>query len=238
MSAANLLHQLAQSLEESSDLSAVKIYNQQWMLKCVAELIAKGTLIHDDLTFPEDSKWCSDAAVLQFNSTNAYSGIAVTVGHIQVNKKKRNYPKWNYIEIKQYCSCLYSITSGWRFKSDVLTLMKLVYDGLKDRKITKIPHKIACYALPYKDFELNDFEEVKEKEIIKAKIINEFNSYHQENLVRKDEEIHWVLNNIDPFMEKLKIKVIPWEDLLMFIENTETRAYTTAFYNKWNEYKL
>ncbi len=238
MSAAKLLNQLAQNLEESSDLSAGKIYNQKWMLKCVAEQIAKRTLIHDDLTFPEDSKWCSDGAVLQFNSTNAYSGIAVTVGHIQVKKEKRNFPKWNHLEVKQDCSCLYAITSGWRFKNDVLSLMKLVYNGLKEGKITKIPPKIACYGLPYNNLELNDFDEVKGKEKIKAKIISEFNSYLAENLVRKEEEIHWVLNNIDTFMEKLNIKVIPWEDLIMFIENTETRAEITAFYNKWNKYKL
>lgn len=238
MSAAKLLNQLVQNLEESSDLSACKIYNQQWMFKCVMEQIAKGTLKHDDLTFPEDSKWCSDVSILEFNSTNAHSGIAVAVGHIQIKKKTRNYPKWNYIEIKQDCSCLYSVTSGWRFKGDVLSLMKLVYDGLKEGKISKIPHNIACYGLPYKDFELDDFEEVKYKEKIKAEIIIEFNSDLRENLIRKEEEIHWVLNNLDPFMEKLKIKVIPWEELIMLIGNTETRAETTAFYNKWNTYKL
>lgn len=238
MSTAKLLTEIAQNFEESCDLSAGKIYNQQWMLKCVAEQIAKKTLKHDDLIFPEDSKWCSDVAVLEFNSTNAYSGISVAVGHIQVKKKMPNYPKWNYIEIKQDCSCLYTVTSGWRFKGDVLSLMKLVYDGLKENKITKIPHKIACYGLPYKDFELNTFQEVMIKEEIKEKIINEFNSYNGENLIRKEEEIHWVLNNIDTFMEKLKIKVIPWEDLIMLIENTETRAEITAFHNKWNEYKL
>jgi len=238
MSAAKLLNQLVQNLEESSDLSAGKIYNQNWMLKCVAELIAKGTLKHDDLTFPENSKWCSDVAVLEFNSANAYSGLAVTVGNIQLKKRERNFPKWNYIEIKQDCTCLYAITSGWRFKDDVLTLMKLVYDGLKERKITKIPNKIACYGLPYKNLELNDFDEVKGKEKIKAKIIKEFNSYLGENLIRKEEEINWVLNNLDTFLEKLKIKVIPWDDLIILIENPETRADITAFYNKWNEYKL
>ena len=39
-------------------------------------------------------------------------------------------------------------------------------------------------------------------------------------------------------MEKLKIKVIPWDELIMLIENPETRADITEFYNKWNEYKL
>lgn len=238
MSVAKLLNQLAQSLEDSNDLSAVKIYNQQWMFKCVVEQIAKGNLKHADLTFPEDSKWCSDAALLKFNSTGWYSGIAVVVGHIQINKNKRKYPRWNYIEVKQDCSCLCAITTGWDFKSDVLSLMKLVYDGLKEGKIKKMPHNIACYGLPYRDSELYDFEEAQYKQKIKCEITNDFNTYLHENLLLKEEEIHWVLNNLDPFMEKLKIKVIPWEDLIRQIENAETRADITTFYNNWNKYKL
>ena len=235
MSTAKLLNQLVQKLGESSDLSVGKIYNQTWMLKCVMEQIAKRNLKHDDLTFPEDSKWCSDVSVLKFNSTNWYCGITVAVGHIQVKKKKRNFPRYSSVEIKQDCSCLYSITLSSDFTNDVLSLMKLVYDGLKEGKITNFPDKIACYKLSSDDFELTDFNEVKIKNEIKKDIINPTKNHLHTETIKKEDEINWLINNLDNFIEKLEVKIILWKDLIESIESPETRTEITAFYNKWNE---
>lgn len=235
MSTAKLLNQLVQKLGESSDLSVGKIYNQTWMLKCVMEQIAKRNLKHDDLTFPEDSKWCSDVSVLKFNSTNWYCGITVAVGHIQVKKKKRNFPGRSSVEIKQDCSCLYSITLSSDFTNDVLSLMKLVYDGLKEGKIISFPDKIACYKLSSDDFELTDFNEVKIKNEIKKDIINPTKYHLYTKTIEKEDEINWLINNLDDFIEKLEVKIILWKDLIESIESPETRTEITAFYNKWNE---
>lgn len=235
MSTAKLLNQLVQKLGESSDLSVGKIYNQTWMLKCVMEQIAKRNLKHDDLTFPEDSKWCSDVSVLKFNSTNWYCGIAVAVGHIQVKKKKRNFPGRSSVEIKQDCSCLYSISLYSDFADDVLSLMKLVYDGLKEGKIISFPDKIACYKLSSDDFELTDFNEVKIKNEIKKDIINPTKYHLYTKIIEKEDEINWLINNLDDFIEKLEVKIILWKDLIESIESPETRTEITAFYNKWNE---
>ncbi|MDY0088993.1 MAG: hypothetical protein RBR78_01360 [Flavobacteriaceae bacterium] len=235
MSTAKLLNQLVQKLGESSDLSVGKIYNQTWMLKCVMEQIAKRNLKHDDLTFPEDSKWCSDALVSTFNKTNCSRLINITVGHIQIKKKKPNFPRYSSVEIKQDCSCLYSISLYSDFADDVLSLMKLVYDGLKEGKIISFPDKIACYKLSSDDFELTDFNEVKIKNEIKKDIINPTKYHLYTKIIEKEDEINWLINNLDDFIEKLEVKIILWKDLIESIESPETRTEITAFYNKWNE---
>lgn len=235
MSTAKLLNQLVQKLGESSDLSVGKIYNQTWMLKCVMEQIAKRNLKHDDLTFPEDSKWCSDALVSTFNKTSCSRLINITVGHIQIKKKKPNFPRYSSVEIKQDCSCLYSISLYSDFTDDVLSLMKLVYDGLKEGKIISFPDKIACYKLSSDDFELTDFNEVKIKNEIKKDIINPTKYHLHTETIKKEDEINWLINNLDSFIEKLEVKIILWKDLIGSIESPETRTEITAFYNKWNE---
>ena len=235
MSTAKLLNQLVQKLGESSDLSVGKIYNQTWMLKCVMEQIAKRNLKHEDLTFPEDSKWCSDALVSTFNKTSCSRLINITVGHIQIKKKKPNFPRYSSVEIKQDCSCLYSISLYSDFTDDVLSLMKLVYDGLKEGKIISFPDKIACYKLSSDDFELTDFNEVKIKNEIKKDIINPTKYHLHTETIKKEDEINWLINNLDNFIEKLEVKIILWKDLIESIESPETRTEITAFYNKWNE---
>ncbi len=228
-----------ETIRKNDDVGS-SIYNRAWLLNGVMEQITEGNLKHNDLTFPENSEWHFLPPLPSFfydknkESEMFSQGTRSAIGHLQVNKT------FNILEVKQDCFCLYFIeTPKYKnirltyLKQSVANLMKMVYMGMNGGEISKIPNKIGMYILIPKYAEIKGSkDELKEAT---RKYLNSFVNgtypFQTISIIRK-EEIDWAMNNFDPFMEKLDVKVIFWEDLIASIENTETRSEINEFYNK------
>lgn len=200
-------------------------------------IITKGKLESLYFNFPEKSEWYFCQGLLTFyyfENAQTTQSTNLAIGHIQQSRDK------SYLEIQQDCSCLYfvetpNIDTSYRkeLKYNVSNLMKMIYVGIKSKKITQIPEKIGIYIF---------FSKVSESKILKDEIkestdkyltalINGTTSFQPKFAVKK-EELYWAKNNLDSFMEKLDFKTFFWEDLIASIENDQTRAEINAFYEK------
>lgn len=237
MSAAKFLNYL-ETIRKNDD-GGSSIYNRAWLLNQVMEQVTEGKLKHNDLTFPENSEWHFLPPLPSFfydkkkESEMFSQGTRSAIGNIQLNKSL------DFIEVKQDCSCLYFIeTPKYKnvnltyLKQTVANLLKMVYMGMNEGKITKIPNKIGVYILIPKGAEIKGTKD-ELKEAIR-KYLNSFLNgnypFQKISTIRK-EEIDWAMDNFETFMDKLDVKLITWEELIASMENTETRTEINEFYN-------
>ncbi len=253
MSTVELLNQLIENLEGS--IKPTEIYNEGWMLKGVMEQINEGEIKVDKWKIPKGEMWLSETYVPTFfNAINRKDPLAETatradgiIGQIQIRKDT----KWG-IEIKQNCSCLYiveakmysklskKVTKASDFNQcarNVACLMKMVYAGIENNKITEVPEKVGFYVfLPEK--QKNVFEEVMVKENIKQVIEGRLNSYFDDDIIneiykeKKEKELKWLKENLSNFIDKIDIQMIFWEELIESTKNSETKKQLNEFYKK------
>ena len=178
----------------------------EWLLNRVMEQILLGKLKHNDLIFDEKAEWHYSASAPTFfyirknviRETEIFQ-TAHLVGHIQIKNT-------NYLEIKQDCSCLYSVEAiiykGIHVKElmkRAMALMKMVYNGMKEEKITQIPDKMGVFLLTSEDSK----EEIKEAfrkhlEFLMDDLCSVTSSYKIEK-----EEMDWLTEKSEIFLEKL-----------------------------------
>lgn len=236
MSTVELLNQLFKNLEGS--IRPTEIYNEGWMLKCVMEQIVVEKIKHDDLKFPANVKWYSEASLLSFFKAINRGGDRLAEGQTKADSivgdfKIRQDTK-SGVEIEQNCSCLYIIEAKMfsplskkvdnaddfnQCARNIACLMKMIYDGIEEKKISEIPVEVGFYVFLPEEQE-NYFKWIREKENITKPIKDRLNSYFKNEIInevykeKKEKELNWAKDNLDAFMEKLDVKLIFWEDLI------------------------
>lgn len=241
MRAAAFLNFIEERYKESKrEHNKSSIYNRAWLLNRVMEQITEGKLKHNNLTFPKNSEWHFLPHLPSFfydknkESEMFSQGTRSAVGHLQVNKGL------DIVEVKQDCSCIYFIetpkyknVSLTYLKQTVANFMKMVYMGMTEGKITKIPNKLGLYILIPKDAEIKGSN--NELKVATHNYLNSFldgtYSFQKISKIRK-EEIVWAMDNFESIMAKLDVKLIAWEELIASIENTGIRKEINEFYNK------
>ncbi|PIQ17169.1 MAG: hypothetical protein COW66_13210 [Flavobacteriaceae bacterium CG18_big_fil_WC_8_21_14_2_50_34_36] len=228
-----------------------EVEHAEWLLNHVMGQIVVGNLKHNDLIFDEKSEWHYRISVPTFFYKKEYvvieTNIVQTVnltGHIRV---KESADKSRYFEIKQDCSILYTVEALFyrgitarELIENAMALMKMLYTGIKEEKITQIPDKIGLYLLIPEDSK----GEIKEAlgKSLKA-LINRPYFFLKPYKIKKEDN-NCLTENSETFLEKLDIKLIYWENLIALIESYKARRDINEFYklckrNKLNKrYKL
>lgn len=238
MSVVKLLKEYVDAFQLMSGI--VRSNNTKWILNTTIEQIANGKLKHKDLTFPENAEFIfneSFATLLyhinngkEYKSKENGSNINV-VGHIQISE--------NEFEIKQDCSFLYFIIgyvckeeekNKWGVK--IQCLIRLIYDGIKNKKITNLPDNFGFYVfVPNVDYyEINDLKDTLKDVVSKRMNRIFYDRPFGGKFIIKPEEFYWFTENVDIFFKKLDIKFIQWENLFSSIENSEIKNELNEVY--------
>lgn len=248
MSTAKLLFGIAENLK--GNIRSKTIYNQFWLLNCIMEEAFAGTFKDTALNFPENAQWFCNFSTASYlhitheikgNQTQIYNHVRIIVGDFEVSQRSGQF-----LEMKPNCSNLYVIEdllldqnsldnigsneTDWVDK--IANVMNLVYEGIQNKKITKIPKNLGYYELRPKNihFKFIQKEELK-KEFI-SKFDSPFFNRPEKFLFMEKEKLNWFKNNYEVFIDAIDLELITWEDLIISIQDPEKRKDFEQFYKK------
>ena len=163
------------------------------------------------------------------------------VGDLEISTKR-----WKFFELKPNCNYLYFIkdsildrnsfdtkkSSTVDWIEDISDLMKLIYEGIKDEKLTIIPEKLGYFEIQQANihFKFVDKKELK-KEFQKKLNSPFFNRPEQFQFITK-EEFEWIKNNYETIIDNIDLQLITWEQLIDSIEDAENQKDFEQFYKK------
>lgn len=115
---------------------------------------------------------------------------------------------------------------------DISDLMKLIYEGIKNEKITSIPEHLGYFEIQQANihFKFVDKNELK-KEFQKKLNSPFFNRPEKFQFINKD-EFDWMKANYSLIIDNINLQLITWEQLIESIENPETKKDFEQFYKK------
>jgi len=241
---------LEKANKSDTNIPPTLLYNEGWMLRIVLQQIKEKEIVHEDLSFPDDSiDWFSEALlpspflartrgdILSETWTHA-DGV---VGKFDIGKKdtgdlilKDSCDFFYVTEAKMYSKLSTGTKNAHDYNQaarNVACIAKLIYGN----KTILIDHfkKLAFYVLlPEEQIKIEPtFKIFTDKDNIKSTIKNRI-SHYPTNDNKKKGIFDWINSNLDSFINKIDVKLITWEEL---VEKSKDPTIGD-FYNKCKYY--
>jgi hypothetical protein len=227
-----ILQILEKADKSDSNIPPTLLYNEGWMLRIILQQIKDKEIIHEDLSFPDNSiDWFSEALLPSpflartrgDNLSESWTHADGVVGKFKIGKKdtgdltlKDSCDFFYVTEAKMYSKLSTGTKNADNYNQaarNVACIAKLIYDN-KTIQIEDFK-KLAFYVLlPEEQIKIETtFKSFTDKDNMKATIKNRISHYPTDDIKKRD-IFDWINSNLDYFMDRLDVKLITWEELV------------------------
>jgi len=237
--------------DNKNNILPTALYNEGWMLRLVLNWFSKnrgdtGYLI----SFDKDAKWFSEGRLETIfahekgfkvgeNYTaadGAYGNIVIgtqeaKTGGNDIDAKgisdirlKRCCHQFVTIEAKMYSDFSKGVTNAPSYDQVARYVANMAYVVSKDGTNLNDIKDLAFYTfLPYEQKSNPDIKMCITKEHIREAVRKRVDCYKECESYREKED--WFNTAFEPFLEKIKIGLISWEDILEYIQGVDKESH-------------
>ncbi len=235
---------LGNAASDSRNFPATDLYNEGWMLRLVLDWFQHHRSVEHDLQFLADSNWYSEA-LLPSPFLPRYRGDKLAeswthadgvIGHFSIGDNGAGDLSL-LPEAKQFI-----VTEAKMFSKLSSRVTNAGYYNQAARNVACIAEVIRRAGLHPNQLEAIAFLVVAPESRINEGIFSTYmdEGHIQETLQKRVSEYdeadraRWYDEAFEPLMEKIKIRVVPWEELIAVIsrEDTEEGPALQDFYSK------
>jgi hypothetical protein len=239
--------------EQKSNILPTELYNEGWMLKLVLKWFSNHKNIEYQISMNENSNWFSEALLpTKFSAINkgdklaeGYTNADGIYGNFQIGNKGKgdvvlteDAKQFVVVEAKMYSRYSGYVSNAPKYNQAARNVACMCY--LVNRTNLTLDD-IGFYTfLPIEQIKNeNTFEQYSEINHIKQTVLSRVNLYQG----RKDydDKKTWYDNNFLSFCDRVKIKLISWEEIIALISRNDDTYATglSEFYSlckKYNSY--
>ena len=241
-------------LDGKNNILPTALFNEGWMLRLVLDWFSKNRGCDFDVSFEKDAHWFSEGRLETIFKNENYTEADGVFGNITIGtqgalNKEISAKGISDIRLEKNCRQLVVIEAKMfsGFSKGVTNAKDYDQVARYAACISHVIHKsgvdinnindLAFYVfLPDKQKKKPEiYKYLAQDQIIKT-VKERVDGYCGEN---KSEINEWYNNAFLSFMEKAKIKLISWEEILDFIKQKDLNAHKmlSAFYSRCLQYK-
>jgi len=219
---------------DMSSLPPTALYNEGWMLRLLLEWFSKQPASGHPLDFTEGSRWYSEALIPSaFKPRNrgdrlaeSWTHVDGVIGHFRIGKNRNtdltvppNANTLKVLEAKMF-SRLSAGTTHARYYNQAARNIACVAEILKkaaDENNMRVEMSTLAFYLiaPSSQIQRGIFEDNLSKESLSSVVKRRVDEYDED---RSEWYQEWFL----PTLEKIEIKSISWEDILLHVNNVDS----------------